>query len=78
MMLNILKEKPYYSICEKGTKIPANLGGLDRIEYRSNQDLIRQLKKKVLPNISKKYTGEHLTREPRGQLHFRSEEHLKP
>jgi hypothetical protein len=36
-------EKPYYLICESGTSVPADLAGLDRIEYNSYKHLIDQL-----------------------------------
>jgi len=41
-------KKPYYIICEKGTKLPADLQGLDRIEYESYKQLSEELKKKVV------------------------------
>ena len=39
--------KPYLIICERGTKLPSDVLGLDRIEYESYVDLTRQLKAKV-------------------------------
>jgi len=42
-------QRPYYIISEKGTPIPADLAGLDRIEYSSYMDLIRCLRKHVVP-----------------------------
>ncbi len=40
--------KPYYIIHEKGTRLPADLEGLDRIEYESYKQLTKELKKKVV------------------------------
>lgn len=39
---------PYYLICEKDTEIPADLAGLDRIEYESYKHLTQILKKIVV------------------------------
>jgi len=39
--------KPYFILCEAGTDIPADLQGLDRIEYQSYSDLTDQLKVKI-------------------------------
>lgn len=57
--------KTYYILCKKGTKIPANLKGLDRIQYESFLELTGQLKKKI--GKSKEYsegTEEHLEVDP--------------
>ena len=43
----IALEKRAYILCKKGTKIPSNLGGLDRIEYTSFKHLKEQLREKV-------------------------------
>jgi hypothetical protein len=43
----IAMEKPYFIICKSGTDIPADLEGLDRIEYQSYADLTKQLRVKV-------------------------------
>lgn len=40
--------RPYYIIAREGTEFPADLAGLDRIEYRSFQDLISQVKDKII------------------------------
>lgn len=40
--------KPYYLICKKGTDIPADLEGLDRIEYESYLDLTKKIKKYII------------------------------
>ena len=40
--------KPYYITAREGSSIPSDLAGIDRIEYRSFQDLAIQLKDKVL------------------------------
>ena len=40
--------KPYYIILEKGSQLPADLQGLDRIEYKSYKHLTKELKKKVV------------------------------
>lgn len=40
--------KRYYIICEAGARIPADLAGLDRIEYTSYKHLTRELKGKVV------------------------------
>ena len=42
--LAIGAEQPFYIICRKGTEIPADLAGLDRIEYESYLQLIESLK----------------------------------
>jgi hypothetical protein len=42
-------EKPYYIILEKGSGLPADLQGLDRIEYKSYKHLTEELKRKVVP-----------------------------
>jgi hypothetical protein len=39
---------PYYLICKKDTEIPADLAGLDRIEYESYKHLTQILKKIVV------------------------------
>lgn len=39
--------KPYYIIMRAGTEVPADLAGLDRIEYESFQDLVEQIKTKI-------------------------------
>jgi hypothetical protein len=41
-------ERPFYIMCKKGTKIPADLAGLDRIEYESYKELTHLLKTKVV------------------------------
>lgn len=41
-------KKPYYIIHERGTKLPADLEGLDRIEYESYKQLAKELKEKVV------------------------------
>ena len=41
-------KKPYYIIHERGTKLPADLEGLDRIEYESYKQLTKELEKKVV------------------------------
>jgi hypothetical protein len=43
----IALEKRAYILCKKGTKIPSNLDGLDRIEYTSFKHLKEQLREKV-------------------------------
>ena len=50
----------YYILCRKGTKIPANLEGLDRLEYESLSGLTEQLKDKVLANKSRKIRWEEV------------------
>jgi len=40
-------KKPYYIIHERGTKLPADLEGLDRIDYESYKQLTNELKEKV-------------------------------
>jgi hypothetical protein len=39
--------KPYFIICRRGTKLPSDVQGLDRIEYESYSHLTRELKAKV-------------------------------
>jgi len=41
-------DKPLYIICEKGTQIPADVHGLDRIEYTSYKNLTGEIKKKII------------------------------
>lgn len=41
-------KKPYYLICKKGTDIPANLEGLDRIEYESYKQLSSLIKELIV------------------------------
>lgn len=43
----IALDKPYYIIVRKGTEIPADLMGLDRIEYGSMKELKEELRKKI-------------------------------
>lgn len=45
----IARRKAYVIICRSGTKIPANLDGLDRIEYQSLKELRSELRKKTKP-----------------------------
>lgn len=40
-------KKVYYIICRRGTEIPADLAGLDRIEYDSYKELTQIIKEKV-------------------------------
>lgn len=40
--------KPFYIICKKGTEIPADLQGLDRIEYTSYKNLTKEIKNNIL------------------------------
>lgn len=57
--------RTYYILCRKGSKIPADLKGLDRIEYKSFLELTEQLKKKIAK--SKEYsegTEEHIEVDP--------------
>jgi hypothetical protein len=39
--------KPYFVICKTGTEVPADLGGLDRIEYESYSELAEQIRAKI-------------------------------
>jgi hypothetical protein len=41
--------KPCIIICRQGTQVPADLQGLDRIEYQSYLDLTNQLREKLRP-----------------------------
>jgi len=41
-------EKPYYIVARNGTTVPADLAGLDRIDYGSFQDLIIQVRDKIV------------------------------
>lgn len=41
-------EKPFYIICKKGTEVPADLAGLDRIEYESYRELTELVKTKIV------------------------------
>lgn len=41
-------EKPLYIICKKGTEVPADLAGLDRIEYESYKELSELVKTKIV------------------------------
>jgi len=43
----IARGRAWVIICRKGTKIPANLDGLDRIEYESYDQLRKELRKKT-------------------------------
>lgn len=45
----ISSRKPYYILCRAGTSIPANISGIDRIEYKSIRQLIHELGTKVAP-----------------------------
>ena len=47
-------------ICKRGTLVPADLGGLDRIEYQSYKDLTSQLKEKLLAYLPPASTGRKL------------------
>lgn len=46
--LAIAAEQPYYIICHKGTTIPADLAGLDRIEYENYEQLTKALREMVV------------------------------
>lgn len=46
-------EKTFYIICRKGTTIPADLAGLDRIEYESYKKLTELIKTKLADAFSK-------------------------
>lgn len=41
-------KKPYYIIHKRSTKLPADLEGLDRIEYESCKQLTKEIKEKVV------------------------------
>lgn len=43
--------KPVLLVCKKGSKVSADLAGLDRIEYRSYKDLENQLRKRIISFI---------------------------
>ena len=43
--------KPCIIICRKGTQVPADLQGLDRVEYQSYRDLTGQLAEKLQPYL---------------------------
>jgi hypothetical protein len=40
----LAKEKPCVLICRKGTQVPVDIAGFERLEYESYADLTRQLK----------------------------------
>lgn len=44
----IAANKPSYIICKKGTEIPADLAGLDRIQYESYKNLTHLLRTKIV------------------------------
>lgn len=46
--------KSLYIICKKGTNIPADLQGLDRIEYESYKSLTDEIKRKIVKKESEK------------------------
>jgi predicted nucleotide-binding protein len=46
--------KPYLIICERGTKLPSDVLGLDRIEYDSYVDLTRQLRAKITSVVGRR------------------------
>ena len=46
--LAIAAKNPFHIICKKGTKIPADLAGLDRIEYETYKELTELLKDKIV------------------------------
>lgn len=48
--LAMAAEKPLYIICKKGTKIPADLQGLDRIEYESYKKLTKLIRTRIVKN----------------------------
>ena len=49
-------KKPYYIIHEKGTKLPADLEGLGRIEYESYKQLTKETKEKVVKKEIKRFS----------------------
>ena len=49
-------KKPYYIIHQKGTKLPADLEGLGRIEYESYKQLTKEIKEKVVKEEIKRFT----------------------
>ncbi len=49
--LAIAAEKPLYIICKKGTEIPADLAGFDRIEYPSYKKLTEQIRTLIICKI---------------------------
>jgi hypothetical protein len=46
--LAMAAEKPFYIICKKGTEVPADLAGLDRLEYESYKELTELLRAKIV------------------------------
>ena len=51
--LAMAAEKPFYIICKKGSNIPADLAGLDRIEYESYRELTALIKAKITKTVNK-------------------------
>jgi len=49
-------KKRFYIINKKGSKIPADLRGLDRIEYENYNNLTEEIKKKIVEKEVKKFT----------------------
>ena len=46
--LAMAAEKPLYIICKKSTEVPADLAGLDRIEYESYKELTELIRAKIV------------------------------
>ena len=51
-------EKPFILICERGTTIPSDLAGYDKIEYSSYSNLTRQLKDLVVEQIKNLHSSD--------------------
>jgi len=51
--LAMAAERPLYIICKKGTEIPADLAGLDRIEYESYKELTELIRAKIVKDLNK-------------------------
>ncbi len=47
-------KKPFYIICKRGTEVPSDLQGLDRIEYESHKELTEHIKTKIAKNEIKR------------------------
>jgi len=45
--------RPFYLVCKKGSKIPADLAGIDRLEYESYKELSLLLITKIVHEINR-------------------------
>ncbi len=76
LALAMATDKPRYIICKKGTKIPADLQGLDRIEYTAYGKLTELIKNLVVETEVEKFNKIKMSTKVREEYKKLPEEEL--